>query len=94
MLNEHHIHGLSMSMMQWSMSTRPGMSFARLLGANPAAGTASDFHTSRFSGETAQQVNAVWKFALTHDDLRNCSILVSMSNMNWDWSVNGLARSG
>lgn len=35
MLNEHHIHGLCMSMMQWSMSTRPGMSFAHLTGRKP-----------------------------------------------------------
>ncbi|MGU0161563.1 HAD hydrolase family protein [Escherichia coli] len=38
--------------------------------------------------ETARRVNAVWKFALTHDDLPQLpDILVSMSNMNWDWSV-------
>lgn len=58
-----------MSMMQWSMSTRPGMSFARLTGRKPCHRNSVRLSQVASLAETAQQVNAVWKFALTHDDL-------------------------
>ena len=90
MLNEHHIH----SMMYVDNAIVYRHPTGRVVRTSNWAQTLPPEQRPTFTqvaslAETAQQVNAVWKFALTHDDLPQLQHFGSMSNVNWDWSVNG-----
>ena len=80
MLNEHHIHGLMYvdDAMVYEHPTGHVIRTSNWAQTLPPEQRPTFTQVASLA-ETAQQVNAC----------RNCSILVSMSNMNWDWSVNG-----
>lgn len=90
MLNEHHIHGLMYvdDAMVYEHPTGHVIRTSNWAQTLPPEQRPTFTQVASLA-ETAQQVNAVWKFALTHDDLPQLQNFASMSNMNWDWSVNG-----
>ncbi len=70
MLNEHHIHGLMYvdDAMVYEHPTGHVSRTSNWAQSLPPEQRPTFTHVASLA-ETAQQVNAVWKFALTHDDL-------------------------